>query len=63
VSYSWLKNGRQFHLDGGSGHRVFRESPFDGNIIFVSPGQDDVGTYQVFLLGSFETIYNIVLRI
>lgn len=46
INYSWLKNGRPFHLDGEAGHLVFRESPFDGNIIFVSPGPSDVGTYQ-----------------
>ena len=47
VKYSWLKNGRPFHLDNEFGSQVFRESPFDGNIIFVSPRSQDVGTYQV----------------
>ena len=39
IVYTWLKNGRPFHLDGEAGQQVFRESPFDGNIIFVSPGK------------------------
>jgi hypothetical protein len=46
VTYSWLKNGHPFHLNGEFGQRIFRESPFDGNIIFLSPGLADAGNYQ-----------------
>ena len=46
VRYSWTRNGRLMDMADAAARRVFRENAAtNGNLIFVSPGIGDVGTY------------------
>merc|ERR1719471_2391489 len=46
VRYSWTRNGRLMDMADAAARRVFRENAAaNGNLIFVSPGTGDVGTY------------------
>jgi len=46
VKYSWTRNGRPMNMEDAAARRIFRENAAaNGNLIFVSPGTGDVGTY------------------
>ena len=46
VTYSWTRNGRPMNMEDAAARLIFRENAAaNGNLIFVSPGTGDVGTY------------------
>ena len=46
VTYSWTRNGRPMNMEDAAARLIFRENEAsNGNLIFVSPGTGDVGTY------------------
>ena len=46
VSYSWTRNGRPMNMGDAAARKIYRENAAaNGNLIFISPGTGDVGTY------------------
>ncbi|XP_023339017.1 uncharacterized protein LOC111709544 [Eurytemora carolleeae] len=60
IKYSWTKNGRFIDIQTD---RIFLESDKKGNLIILSPDEDDVGLYQCGASNSEGVAFSRVIRV